>query len=39
MEIKNIIVDYIAKHSRTPKFDFHDYLPKDIREIFGLPRI
>ena len=30
---------YIAKHSRTPKADRHDYSPNDIREIFGLPRI
>ena len=29
---------YAAKHSRTPKFDFHDYSLNDIREIFGLPR-
>ena len=30
---------YIAKHSRTPKADRHDYSPNDIRAIFGLPRI
>ena len=30
---------YIAKHSRTPKADRHDYSPNDICEIFGLPRI
>jgi len=30
---------YIAKHSRTPKADRHDYSPNDIREIFGRPRI
>ena len=30
---------YIAKHSRIPKSDRHDYSPNDIRAIFGLPRI